>query len=116
MRRTSIDGIPADERRHNTFTYDDCDLSVTTEEIVEMLRAIEEARVIFDDWLLRSYEFKNSWDVFTRAGGVSADDFEQFMKGTFRSRRIRQKRHLRLVSNQPKRSVLLRRRGGNDAA
>jgi len=53
------------------------------------------------------------WQQFTSAGGVTAEDWERFLAGDFRSRITRTRRHMRLVSNRPLR-IRLRRRQNDD--
>jgi hypothetical protein len=48
--------------------------------------------------LLRSNaNLRQVWDRFMQAGGISCADFDQFVQGRFRNRRVHKRRHLRLV-------------------
>jgi hypothetical protein len=49
--------------------------------------------------LLRDADLHKLWSKFALAGGFSSNDFASFIEGRFRCRRIRQRRHLRLVSD-----------------
>jgi hypothetical protein len=62
--------------------------------------------------LNRHRELQARWQEFTGAGGLSAKDFEQFIGGKWRPRIVRQRRHLRLVSNQKRPAAI--RRHNND--
>jgi hypothetical protein len=75
--------------------------------VIALLRSIEAHRQALCDneatlhnWLRASSEFTRAWSKFVSAGGVSAADFDKFMDGQFRGRRIRQKKHLRLVASR----------------
>jgi len=77
---------------------------IEIDEVVTLLRGIErhrealqKATTFLRKWLDGSHEFSDAWHAFTTAGGISADDFDQFARGRFRARRIRQKKHLRLI-------------------
>jgi hypothetical protein len=65
-------------------------------------------------------KLKTQWDTFTRRlGGISAEDFARHLDGQIiRRRRTRTRKHLRLVSEQPPKPVLLKKRpqGGGHAA
>ena len=77
-----------------------------------VLQAIEHHRSQLDHAaaslkrLLRDADLHKLWSTFTLVGGVSSNDFASFIEGRFRSRRVRQRRHLRLISdrsrNRPK--------------
>jgi hypothetical protein len=57
------------------------------------------------------------WREWNEAGGVSADDFERFLDDRMRYRPTKRKRHLRLIStNKIRRLIVNRRHGGDDAA
>jgi hypothetical protein len=80
---------------------------IQVEAIIALLRSIERHRQALRDnettlrkWLRASSEFTNAWNVFVNAGGVSAADFDNFMDGQFHARRIRRKKHLRLVASR----------------
>jgi hypothetical protein len=88
--------------------YDDDTRSyVEVDEVIGLLRNIERYRgalardtATLQRWLDGSSELQELWSKFMRCGGVTADDFRQFIDGRFRDRRIRQRRHLRLVSSK----------------
>jgi hypothetical protein len=79
---------------------------ITEDEVIELLGDIERHREalahdvgILEHWLGGSAELRAEWSKFIRNGGVTAADFADFMNGQFRYRRIRQHKHLRLVSS-----------------
>lgn len=112
---SELDGIEYDEEDGHTISAD---------EVIGLLRNIEQYRqaltresATLERWLAGSQELQDTWREFQLAGGVSADDFQAFIDGTFRYRRIKQKRHLRLVSTG--KNVIThraQRMGGDDAA
>jgi len=57
---------------------------------------------------------QKGWNAFLREGGVSAADLQAFLRGE-RIGSARVKRHLRLVSNNPK-AACMRVINGHDAA
>ena len=59
-------------------------------------------------WLCESEEFAEAWRDFVNSGGISAADFESFMAGKFRCRRVPRKKHLRLVANAKPQRIRLR--------
>jgi integrase len=78
---------------------------IQIDEVIALLYSIERHRyalrddmATLQDWLNGSTEFAEAWRIFTRAGGVTANDFDQFVDGQFYARRIWQKRHLRLIA------------------
>ena len=69
------------------------------------------------EWLYRTPKLAQRFHDYTAAGGVSAEDFELFLKNRFCDRHVRQKRHLRLISsNKNIRRVTVRRGSSGDAA
>jgi hypothetical protein len=63
--------------------------------------------------LLQRYpDLQAKWRQFTGAGGLSAEDFKLFLRGQWRPKIIRQRRHLRLVVNQRHKPTVIR--SGND--
>jgi hypothetical protein len=81
-------------------------------------RALATDAGVLAGWLRDSEEFAAAWNKFIASGGVTADDFRDFIKGRLRrARPLRQRRHLRLVASKDK-TTLIRRRlsNGNDAA
>ena len=90
-----------DEKRDEQPAY------IQVDGVIALLRSNERHRQALRDnemtlrnWLKASSEFARVWNVFLSAGGISAGDFEKLMDGRFRARRIRHKRHLRLVANE----------------
>jgi hypothetical protein len=86
------------------------------DEVIDLLQSIErhqhalrEAYRTIQQWLDGSEQFAEAWCEFTESGGVSADDFVRFIAGTFRCRRVRRKKHLRLVSSSKPQRIRLRR-------
>ena len=63
-------------------------------------QAMRRASDRFERWLERSDELQTVWKTFLVSGGINAHDFLAFLDGRFRSRRIRQRRHLRLVTDK----------------
>jgi hypothetical protein len=79
---------------------------VTVEEVLMLLnecqchrKALARLNAKLQDWRDGSPDLDKEYRAFEQAGGVTEFDFADFMDGTFRYRRTRQKRHLRLVSN-----------------
>ena len=75
--------------------------------MIALLRSIERHRcaiaadqAIFAMWLDGAPTLAKVWREFNAAGGVTADDFYKFMHGKFNRRRVRQRKHLRLVSSR----------------
>jgi hypothetical protein len=60
-------------------------------------------------------ELAVKWKQFTSAGGISAEDWERFLAGNFRSRITRTRRHMRLVSSRSPR-IRLRRSPPDEVA
>jgi hypothetical protein len=97
---------------------------VTGAEVVALLERIEHHRdalaaeqATFQDWLDGSDELYERWSAFIQAGGVTAHEFGRFLNDRpFRHRRVRQRRHLRLVASNSGRRHVLRRSGGDEAA
>lgn len=86
---------------------DDDPTFIQVEAIITLLRSIERHRQALRDnettlrnWLRASSEFRKVWAIFLHVGGLSANDFDHFIDGKFRTRRVRQKRHLRLVAKE----------------
>jgi hypothetical protein len=112
-----LDEIITDDRQYARFAGG---------EVVGLLRTIEKHRAALEGataclqrWIYGSTELTTTWTKFQAAGGVTADDFADFLKGRLRVRRIRNHRHLRLLVSNGRRPVRLRveRDGdGDDAA
>jgi hypothetical protein len=101
-----------------TPEYDEID------EVLKYLRSIEfnrgqwqYATAALQRMIDSSLELTETWNQFQAAGGVTADDFSDFINGKWRVRRTSSRRHLRLLVSNPRRPVRLRvHRGGDDAA
>jgi hypothetical protein len=79
-------------------------------------RAINRERATLAGWLDKIEWLQVAWEEFQSAGGLTAEDFAQFIAGHFRHKRMRRKRHLRLVHSARCRPIRLHSRHGNDAA
>ena len=87
---------------------DECEVEqylAEEDELLDVLKSIERHRdrlaadaSYFDGLLISNPELQALWQKFMRAGGVTSRDFRQFLDGRFRCRRIKQRRHLRLVA------------------
>lgn len=93
------------------------------EELLDTLKSIEhhreqlhQAASYFEAILATEPGLRTLWDQFTRAGGVTVDDLRCFLAGRFRYRRIRKHRHVRLVVNQKRKPMVIRRSHGGDHA
>jgi hypothetical protein len=94
--------------QHGKRQFDKHRTHVTTEEVVELWCRIEQHRqaiadelAVFDDWLDGAPDLAAVWNEFKELGGVTASELQRFFSGqTFRHRPIRQRRHLRLISNK----------------
>jgi hypothetical protein len=80
---------------------------ISQAEVIELLHTIECHREAiacatdkFEYWLQSSGQLRDTWQRFLISGGVSAEDFRAFLNSKFRCRRVRQRRHLRLVSGR----------------
>ena len=89
---------------------------IDANDVLDTLYSIEQHRQELHDatntlqrWLNGSEEFTEAWREFTNCGGITAADFKSFVDGTFRCRRIRRKKHLRLVANNKPQRIRLRR-------
>jgi hypothetical protein len=85
------------------------------EQLRQLAREIDDARerlavkqLKVDRELSRQPRMREYWAEFTSAGGVTADDLDQFIAGRFRYRRTRQQKHLRLVVSKPPPKIKLR--------
>ena len=85
---------------------------ITETEVVRVLRNIERhrraiirERTTFERWLDGSQDLREVWSKFMAVGGLTAADFEAFLRDEFRHRRIRQFGHLRLVVSNSARSA-----------
>jgi hypothetical protein len=56
------------------------------------------------------------WREFISLGGISAEDFRQFLAGQMRARITRQRKHLRLVVDRRRRPVIIRALKDSDPA
>jgi hypothetical protein len=77
---------------------------ISKDEVIGLLHSIEghrqaitDATGKFDHWVQSSEELRQVWSRFLISGGVSAEDFRQFLAGRFRHRPVRQRQHLRLI-------------------
>jgi hypothetical protein len=81
---------------------------VDAQEVVDLLRRIEQHRqaitreqATLQDWLRGAPDLAKEWETFTGLGGVTSTELERYFAGQiFRHRPIRQRRHLRLISNK----------------
>ena len=97
---------------------------ISQDEVIELLYNIEYHRNAianvtdkFEYWLGSSKQLRDVWNRFLIGGGISANDFQAFLNGKFRCRPVRQRRHLRLISNNSyKPSFSVRGTHGDDAA
>lgn len=98
---------------------------IRASEVAALLEQIEHHRAQLDacnntlrEWLNISTDLTEAWAKFTAQGGIDGDDFLKFMQGKLRHRirPLRQRRHLRLISNQKPERIRRRIRKGNDAA
>jgi hypothetical protein len=103
--------------RYDDYEDDDDRDRIEIDEVVRLLKSnnyyqngLRATAATLKRWLDGSEEFAEAWKDFTISGGINADDFERFMAGTFRCRRIRRKKHLRLVANNKPGRIRLRRR------
>jgi hypothetical protein len=94
----------------------------TAAQVIDLLGRIESYRVAIaraearlQRWLDHSREFAALWQKFIAAGGITADEFQQFLGGKPRHRPTRQNKHLRLITNRNQRAVRPMTHG-NDAA
>jgi len=100
--------------------YSPYDFYASQEELSDVLRKLDyqregmqEQTSYLQTLLQGDPELAVQWKQFTSAGGVSAEDWERFLAGNFRSRITRTRRHMRLVSSRPLR-IRLRRRQNDD--
>ena len=96
-------------------------------DVIELLDEVEQLRAQLEfnerplrNWLQQYPTFQNQFMRFLSVGGVTADDFDKFIKGKMRHRLTAQRKHLRMVVNN-RRQTLTRHRTswqepGNDAA
>jgi len=114
---------PRDEQRER---YRDDTDEVRFIGMLRIFRQIEEQREElrelterFADMLRRYPERQAKWEEFEKAGGVTADDFDRFLRGKVIrvKRQQRTKKHLRVVSSRPLAVKRIHRyEPGNDAA
>jgi len=117
---------PLRPRRHRRrFEEDDEDRAFEEEEspqdeLVEILDSIERQRerlncyhIRLTHLLRRNPELQDQYQRFSQASGLTAKDFELFLKGELRPRITRTKKHLRLVSNRKPLTNRLRLRDRN---
>jgi len=101
--------------------YDEYCRDDPEQELLDILEKLDELR----EKLQRESEFLQmlleynpelavQWRQFTSAGGVTLEDWQQFLAGNFRSRITRTRRHMRLVSNRRSPSIRLRRSSDDD--
>jgi hypothetical protein len=94
--------------------------------VLDLLTDIEMEQEIINGRLTRLYTmmgqypmFEKRWQEFQKQGGVTADDYYNFLRNRFAPRKIVKRKHLRLVStNTPQKSKSLPRHRlhPNDAA
>jgi hypothetical protein len=96
-----LDAIEFDEDR-DLVPFDDA--ANPANELVDALKSVErhrdqlQAAASYVQAILASDpDLHRQWNEFTHAGGITADDFRQFLDGRFRYRLARQRKHLRLV-------------------
>ena len=109
-------------QRHEPFDDD----FVTTGDVVSLLYEVELAREKISDrlaqlrlWLHRYPELNKHFTQFEHQGGISADDFVQFIAGRMSPRKVTKKKHLRLVvtnTRQRPKSLSRHRLNPTDAA
>lgn len=108
MKRNGRDQQHEGEQRGSALEF--CEVEeqgnyISHDEVIGLLLSIEghrqaitDATNKFDHWLQSSGELRDTWGRFLIGGGVSAEDFCQFLAGRFRCRPVRQRQHLRLIS------------------
>jgi hypothetical protein len=99
---------------------------IQQEEVLDLLQSIDDhrAQLVRDAETLRemlefSDELYGDWRAFCAQGGVSAVDFQDFLKGRMPRRSAKLKRHLRVIASNErprKRLRLSRSSGGPEAA
>ena len=95
-------------------------------EIIQLWESIEYHRAeiarllaIFEGWLDISPELYNDWREFTELGGITARELTAFLDGQIiRRRRMRTRKHLRLLISNKHRPMVLKPspRDDDDAA
>jgi hypothetical protein len=77
-------------------------------DVLDLLRRVEQYRAALDialdtlhGWLDRSEELCHVWNKFTQQGGITANDFAAVFNNRCLPRRpvVRQRRHLRIITN-----------------
>jgi hypothetical protein len=112
-----------DEEEEWEEDEDGCEF-IEQQDIADLWRTIERNRATiayqearFQRWMQLSPELRKHWQAFIDAGGVTADDYSKFCAGKMRHRSTREKKHLRLVRDNPKPIRRIRLNPtGNDAA
>src|SRR5262245_49029831 len=99
---------------------------ITKRELIRLWATVEshQAEVakclaIFNAWLNACPDLARDWRKFSDAGGLTVQELRRFLAGkTIRLRRMRTKRHLRMVVNNRRRPMVLKtsRHGDDDAA
>jgi hypothetical protein len=114
-------GDKEDERDEDGYRGDVVDLLKLLDSIETQRWRLKLTSAELESFLDRYPETKKTWEKCTAKGGLSAEDFRQFLTGHFRPRTNHQRRHLRLVASRQPESL---RRGpvrchgddGDDAA
>jgi hypothetical protein len=71
------------------------------QQIAHHRQSLDEASQMLQKWQQNSDEFADAWREFLAAGGLTAADWSRWVECTFfRRRRVRIRKHLRLVVNQ----------------
>ena len=91
-------------------------------EVIQLWEDIEAHRAaiacklaIFENWLDVSEPLYADWCEFTELGGVTAHELRRFLYGqTIRARRVRARKHLRMVVNNRRRPMVLKTSPRND--
>jgi hypothetical protein len=102
---------------------DDGDEHDPRDELIDVLESIDDARESLDNYQLtlsylfaRHPDLKLQWRKFLQVGGLTADDFRKFLRGELRPRIVRQRKHLRLVSNRKVTPLSFNNNSGGEAA
>ena len=113
---------PMQRQRHEPYDDD----FVTTGDVVSLLYEVELARDKISDrlaqlrlWLHKYPELQKHFTQFEAQGGISADEFVQFIAGRMPPRQVTKKKHLRLVvtnTRQKPKSLPRHRLNPTDAA
>jgi hypothetical protein len=103
---------PGDRRRMHTPER----TQITIEEVQNLLNDMAQHRCALAataetlaDWLAHSDEFAAAWTKFTANGGLTGQDFLDFVNGRLHTRPVRHRRHLRLIASTDKANPIRRR-------